>query len=153
MFLNHSCNTNIMDAGNGLDVVVRDIKKGEEATYDYGVFEPREEKAESFECRCGEPNCRVTIKDGDVTDEIRRRWAAKVREAVILAPHVDQPLREGLKYARDPEQKAMLEKLFSMERLPGFTGGGVRGIPSFSRDEPERVRPIPLYARTRIAYV
>jgi nucleoside-diphosphate-sugar epimerase len=38
IYLNHSCNANILDSGKGFDIVVRDISRGEEATYDYRSF-------------------------------------------------------------------------------------------------------------------
>ncbi|MDO9068653.1 MAG: SET domain-containing protein, partial [Deltaproteobacteria bacterium] len=34
-YMNHCCDSNILDTGKGYDIAVRDIKKGEEATYDY----------------------------------------------------------------------------------------------------------------------
>lgn len=54
-FVNHSCEANTR-VKNNCDVAVRDIKKGEEITSDYGkgglVF---------FECKCGSKNCRGVI--------------------------------------------------------------------------------------------
>src|SRR5919108_5970025 len=38
IYLNHSCNANILDSGRGFDIVVKNIAKGEEATYDYRFF-------------------------------------------------------------------------------------------------------------------
>jgi D-alanine-D-alanine ligase len=55
---NHSCNPNT--AYKGLDVVaLRAIKKDEELTLDYSSF--LDHNMESFDCQCGEKNCRGMI--------------------------------------------------------------------------------------------
>jgi D-alanine-D-alanine ligase len=64
---NHSCAPNT--AYVGLDVVaIRDIAAGEELTLDYATF--CDERAESFACACGAPNCRglVTGTPGNSVD-------------------------------------------------------------------------------------
>jgi hypothetical protein len=55
IYLNHSCNANILDSGKGFDIVVKDIAKGKEATYDYRCFFFHD--SDEFECMCGEDNC------------------------------------------------------------------------------------------------
>ncbi len=60
-FINHSCEPNC-EAVNYDDAeiwieAIRDIKKGEELTYDYGFDEPDE----YFPCYCGSKNCRGWI--------------------------------------------------------------------------------------------
>lgn len=54
-FLNHSCEPNTKAKSN-CDIAVRNIKKGEEITSDYGkgILTP-------FKCRCGSKNCRKMI--------------------------------------------------------------------------------------------
>ena len=54
-FVNHSCEANTR-VKNRCDVAIRDIKKGEEITSDYGKDGPV-----SFECRCGSKKCRGVI--------------------------------------------------------------------------------------------
>ena len=56
--INHSCNPNCEVAGTGLKVwvyAIRDIKKGEELTYDYGFG--FDEDYKDFPCRCRSKNC------------------------------------------------------------------------------------------------
>ena len=56
--INHSCNPNCEVFGTGLKVwvyAIRDIKKGEELTYDYGFG--FDEGYKDFPCRCGSKNC------------------------------------------------------------------------------------------------
>lgn len=60
-FINHSCNPNC-EAVNYDDEeiwieAIKDIKQGEELTYDYGFDEPDE----YFPCYCGNKNCRGWI--------------------------------------------------------------------------------------------
>jgi D-alanine-D-alanine ligase len=55
---NHSCAPNTVY--RGLDVVtLRDVKQGEELTFDYGAVYNQD--MEPFECHCGAPNCRKHI--------------------------------------------------------------------------------------------
>ena len=56
--INHSCNPNCEVSGTGLKVwvyAIRDIKKGEELTYDYGFG--FDEDYKDFPCKCRSKNC------------------------------------------------------------------------------------------------
>ena len=56
--INHSCDPNCEVYGTGLKVwvyAIRDIKKGEELTYDYGFG--FDEGYKDFPCRCRSKNC------------------------------------------------------------------------------------------------
>ena len=70
--INHSCNPNCEVFGTGLKVwvyAIRDIKKGEELTYDYGFG--FDEDYKDFPCRCGSKNCvGYIIREGS-------RWRIK----------------------------------------------------------------------------
>jgi len=57
-YINHSCEPNITSKDN-VDIATRDIKKGEELTYDYG---PIQRKGQSFRCKCGCRHCRILVK-------------------------------------------------------------------------------------------
>ena len=69
---NHSCDPN---AGIGRDVflvAMRDIKDGEEITFDYSVI-----TADNWTlaCRCGSPRCRKVIGNYiDLSDELKRKY-------------------------------------------------------------------------------
>lgn len=57
--INHSCNPNCEVEGKGLKLWIRaikDIKKGEELSYDYG-FSYSKEDLDNFICKCGSKNC------------------------------------------------------------------------------------------------
>ena len=56
--INHSCNPNCEVAGTGLKLwisAIKDIKKGEELSYDYGFSYDSDYK--QFPCKCGSKNC------------------------------------------------------------------------------------------------
>ena len=56
--INHSCNPNCEVAGKGLKLWVfalKDIKKGEELTYDYGFS--YDENYKDYKCKCKSKNC------------------------------------------------------------------------------------------------
>ena len=56
--INHSCNPNCEVTGTGLKVwvhAIKDIKKGDEFSYDYGFS--FDEDFRDYPCRCGSKNC------------------------------------------------------------------------------------------------
>ena len=57
-YINHSCEPNCEVTGTGLKVwvhAIKDIKKGEEFSYDYGFSFDDDYK--NYPCRCGSENC------------------------------------------------------------------------------------------------
>lgn len=60
---NHSCDPNLGFFGQVGLIAMRDIKAGEELTFDYAMSDgsPYDE----FECRCGAPNCRGRVTGND----------------------------------------------------------------------------------------
>jgi uncharacterized protein len=67
---NHSCNPNLGFSGQIGLVAIRDIKAGEELTFDYAMSDgsPYDE----FDCLCGQPNCRGRVTGSDW--RIRELW-------------------------------------------------------------------------------
>jgi SET domain-containing protein len=93
-YLNHSCNANILTANLGFDIVVRDIEKGEEATYDYRDFY----EDVKMPCRCGEKNCcRIVEFVHPVPNGLREFWQKNIDFALKYVNKVEQPLKEELK--------------------------------------------------------
>jgi hypothetical protein len=92
--INHSCNANILDSGKKFDIVIRDIKKGEEATYDYRVFyDPWK-----MRCYCGEKNCCKTLNfKHPVPKKLQQFWKTRINSALKLVNKVKQPLRKELR--------------------------------------------------------
>lgn len=73
---NHSCDANT--TYEGLDVVVnRSIAAGEELTLDYALL--MDETGEEFECRCGAPNCRRTVRGAPGNSVTGRESARRAR--------------------------------------------------------------------------
>jgi len=62
VYVNHSCDANCGLRGEITVVAMRDIKKGEEITQDYGLLDDNEY---AFNCACGSPNCRKVITGHD----------------------------------------------------------------------------------------
>ncbi|MDD4013729.1 MAG: SET domain-containing protein [Candidatus Omnitrophica bacterium] len=93
-YINHSCNANVLGTEFGFDIAVRDIKKGEEATYDYRDFYDDVK----MPCMCGEPNCcKVVTFMHPVPEELKEFWDKKVNSALKLVNKVKQPLNEALR--------------------------------------------------------
>ena len=59
-FINHSCNPNTSIKGKVSFVALRDIKEGEEITFDYSIIEG--DNRWEMKCNCGEKNCRGTVR-------------------------------------------------------------------------------------------
>ena len=75
--INHSCNPNCEVSGVGLKVwvyAIRDIKKGEELSYDYGFG--YDEYYKDFPCKCGSKNCvGYIVREGS-------RWRIKKQKSI-----------------------------------------------------------------------
>jgi hypothetical protein len=59
---NHSCNPNCGFSNSITFVAMKDIKRGEELTFDYAFSESL---TQAFRCNCGCANCRKVIKSTD----------------------------------------------------------------------------------------
>ncbi len=75
--VNHSCNPNCEVSGTGLKIwvyAIRDIKKGEELSYDYGFG--YDEYYKDFPCRCGAKNCvGYIVREGS-------RWRIRKQKSI-----------------------------------------------------------------------
>ena len=66
-YMNHSCDGNVGFNENGDFYAIKNIKKGGELTYDYGLAESK--PAFTVEpCNCGRPNCRGKVTGNDWKD-------------------------------------------------------------------------------------
>jgi SET domain-containing protein len=93
-YMNHCCDSNILDTGKGFDVVVQDIAKGREATCDYRVFY---DKDWGFQCTCGGKNCCGIFRcQHPLPRDLRKEWDRKLKPALKLIKKVPQPLAVGL---------------------------------------------------------
>jgi SET domain-containing protein len=78
--INHSCNPNCEVNGKGLKLwifALRDIKKGEELSYDYGFAYDKDYK--QFVCKCGSKNCvGYIVREGS-------RWRIKKTRSTSIS--------------------------------------------------------------------
>lgn len=86
-FLNHSCRANVMSTGWDFDLAVEDIRAGDELTNDYACLNLEE----PFECLCGAPDCRGTIRNEDF-EERADDWDGRITNAFLQVLAVPQPL-------------------------------------------------------------
>jgi hypothetical protein len=70
---------NILDSGKGVDIVIRNIARDEEATYDYRSF-PRDSDEFEFECMCNEDDCFRVVTTIDDHPPAQRSELRKVLE-------------------------------------------------------------------------
>ena len=79
--INHSCNPNCEVEGKGLKlwiVAIKDIKKGEELSYDYGFGYDKDYK--QFVCKCGAKNCVGYIVREGSRWRIKKPKSASIRK-------------------------------------------------------------------------
>tara|TARA_Y100000590_G_C15450804_1_gene912615 strand:- start:429 stop:902 length:474 start_codon:yes stop_codon:yes gene_type:complete len=79
--INHSCNPNCEVEGKGVKlwiVSLREIKKGEELSYDYG-FSYCKEDLNDFICKCGAKNCCGYIVREESRWRINRKFKKNIR--------------------------------------------------------------------------
>lgn len=77
MFINHSCDPNCETEeidGRVWITAIRDIKAGEELTYDYYLYDGGEDEAY---CNCGSKNCRQSMYS---PEELKRRAKEKAKQ-------------------------------------------------------------------------
>lgn len=71
-YMNHSCRGNIGFDENGDFITIRNVKKGDELTYDYALAESNPDF--EMKCLCNSPNCRKRITGNDwMAEEFRKR--------------------------------------------------------------------------------
>jgi hypothetical protein len=103
-YVNHSCNPACLSAGYNFEIAVRDIHPGEELTDDYATLNMEG----SFPCHCGAPQCRGTVREGDIFTHAER-WDTVVGEAFPLIRTIPQPLWP-LVAEKDTVQAALSDK-------------------------------------------
>ena len=70
LFINHSCAPNVGILGQIIFVAMRDVRAGEELTYDWAMEENIPARTE---CRCGAPTCRKILTGRDWTKPALQR--------------------------------------------------------------------------------
>jgi hypothetical protein len=71
-YFNHSCSGNLGFNNNGDFIAIKNIKKGKELSYDYGLAESNPEF--KMKCNCGNKNCRKIITGNDWKNKEFRRY-------------------------------------------------------------------------------
>ena len=82
--INHSCNPNSQYDGKGLKIwitAIKDIKKGEEFTCDYGFGFDKDYK--QFPCKCGAKNCCGFIVREESRWRINKKFAMSNKKKLI----------------------------------------------------------------------
>ena len=81
-YLNHSCDPNCetdIIRGKIWIIAIKDIKKGEELTYDYN-FDFEDDEDEEYTCKCRAKNCRgIIIGEDEYKKFLKKKKAKKKR--------------------------------------------------------------------------
>ncbi len=86
-YVNHCCDCNTISTGYGFEIAIRNIKKGEQITDEYGIFNLDEE----MPLHCNKEMCRNSIKPNDF-DEYYPLWDEKIKRSIKKMFTIDQPL-------------------------------------------------------------
>lgn len=100
MFVNHSCDPNCeTDEIDGRIVIqtLRDLKAGEEITYDYCLYDGEDEAP----CYCGSKNCRGSMYSPAEVKRMQRVAAKQKKQAELAALKKDRAFKgEHVKLAK-----------------------------------------------------
>lgn len=85
-YANHSCDGNIGFDGDGNFIALRDIKRGEEITYDYALVDSNPRLR--MECLCESASCRGLVtgddwKDSGFQEKHRAHFHPKLRALIV----------------------------------------------------------------------
>lgn len=102
VYINHSCDPNVLikheTIARSKFYAMRDIKKNEQLTYDYGVnaMDQIDKELWTTKCKCGSKNCRGVLSTCFLRQpiEIQRRYYK------FLPPSLKRKYRDKLKKAR-----------------------------------------------------
>lgn len=86
-FVNHACDATNLGLDLGFEIVVRDVRAGEQLTDDYALLGLHED----FACSCGSPRCRGTVRPSD-RQRMMPAWSEVYAPALALAASVPQPM-------------------------------------------------------------
>jgi SET domain-containing protein len=92
-YVNHSCDPTCVMKGERSIATLREVKKGEEVTFDYSTNVGWVGFA--MECRCGAENCRGTIRSYWGLDESWRRRYGKNVSPYLLQGRPQEPVRRS----------------------------------------------------------
>lgn len=102
-YVNHCCNCNTISTGYGFEIAIREIKKGEQITDEYGIFN----LDYPMTLVCGEPGCRKVIRPEDF-DNYYEQWDHKIRQSIGHLFTVEQPLMPFV----EKETREQLDEFF-----------------------------------------
>ncbi len=88
IFINHSCDPNVGIRGQITFVAMRNIKTGEELTYDWAMENDEKAGPWSLKCNCKKKNCRKIItgndwKRKDLERKYRNYFSSYILERII----------------------------------------------------------------------
>ncbi len=86
-YVNHCCDCNTISTGYGFEIAIRDIKKGEQITDEYGLFNIEHEMS----LICSKDCCRNKITTSDF-EIYYKSWDEKIKKSISLIFDVKQPL-------------------------------------------------------------
>lgn len=94
--MNHSCDSNVllMDSNRYIDIVVKDIRKGQEATYDYRQFALNDFDFvyKGMKCECNNPNCCKLLYLDKSLIHLKEKWSQEIKSALSNIYKIEQPL-------------------------------------------------------------
>lgn len=86
-YVNHCCHPNCISTGYGFEIAIKDIKKDEQITDDYRMFNLQYE----MKLSCCEKNCAKKLRINDFDAHVER-WDQEIKNALKQFQQVPQPL-------------------------------------------------------------
>ena len=94
-FINHSCAPNLVWEDSRTLVAWRDVREGEELTYDYGTEDWS--ISPPFECKCGSRECRGVLQGMEWRkEELQQKYGTHFQDHLRTAIEQDRKLQQAL---------------------------------------------------------
>ncbi len=104
-YFNHSCNGNLGFDKNGDFIAIRDVKKGEELTYDYGLIESNPDF--KMECKCTDINCRHIVTGNDWKFLSKEKSKMKYMHPFLISLIRQDQTAKGMKKGIDEADRGL----------------------------------------------
>lgn len=101
-YVNHCCDCNTISTGYGFEIAIKDIKKGDQITDEYGIFN----LDQPMEVSCGKNCCRNILTNKDFENHYKE-WDEKIKKVIQSVFKVDQALIDVI----DEQTQLELEKV------------------------------------------
>jgi len=120
-YVNHCCYPNTISTGYGFEIAIKNIKKDEQITDDYRLFNLQYE----MDLSCCKTNCKKKLRINDF-DENVDKWDQDIKNALKHFQHTPQPLLAQMNSKDYEELCEYFRNEEAYKSVAGLRQGGVK---------------------------